>query len=73
MREITVGALAATSHREDGARASLTGSFGIASHRDGRTLESTIAAADHPLYGAKEEGRNRVIAERESLCVLCGE
>jgi len=51
--------LAADDERSPG----ITGSFGVATHREGRTLESTIAAADQALYRAKEAGRNRVIAE----------
>jgi diguanylate cyclase (GGDEF)-like protein len=46
-----------------GPSVSVTGSFGIATHRIGRTLEATIAAADQALYRAKETGRNRVVAE----------
>lgn len=56
-------ALAATCHGGDGGSPGITGSFGLATARDGRTLESTIAAADGALYRAKEAGRNRVIAE----------
>ena len=55
--------LAAIHPGGDDARSSVTGSFGVATHREGRTLESTIAAADHALYCAKEAGRNRVLAE----------
>lgn len=56
-------ALAATPPADGRSPASVTGSFGIAAHRDGRPLESTIAAADRALYRAKEDGRNRVTAE----------
>ena len=55
--------LAATSHADDGTSASITGSFGVATHRGGRTLAAPIAAADQALYRAKEAGRNRVIGE----------
>lgn len=47
----------------EGTSGGVTASFGIATHRAGRTLESTIAAADHALYRAKEAGRNRVLVE----------
>ena len=46
---------------------SITGSFGVAGHREGRTLESTIAAADHALYRAKKAGRNCVFAETQEV------
>lgn len=45
----------------EGAGERITGSFGIATHREGCTLETTIAAADNALYRAKEAGRNRVV------------
>ncbi len=56
-------ALAAAAPAGDGGTGCVTGSFGIATHRAGRTLESTIDAADHALYRAKEAGRNRVVVE----------
>jgi PleD family two-component response regulator len=55
--------LEAAAHAGDGGTGCVTGSFGIATHRAGRTLESTIDAADHALYRAKEAGRNRVVVE----------
>jgi diguanylate cyclase (GGDEF)-like protein len=55
--------LAAAAHADDGGTGGVTGSFGIATHRAGRTLESTIDAADHALYRAKAAGRNRVVVE----------
>lgn len=54
---------AATSLAEDGTITSITGSFGIATHRDGCSLDATIAAADQALYRAKTAGRNCVIVE----------
>jgi diguanylate cyclase (GGDEF)-like protein len=38
----------------------VTGSFGMAEHRAGETIEQTLARADAALYEAKREGRNRV-------------
>jgi diguanylate cyclase (GGDEF)-like protein len=55
--------LAAVRHDVGDGSTGITGSFGVATHREARTLESTIAAADHALYRAKEAGRDRVIAE----------
>ena len=55
--------LAAVHHHIDAEGSIVTGSFGVACHRDGRTLEATIAAADHALYSAKEAGRDRVMSE----------
>lgn len=55
--------LATARHGDDDAGAAITASFGVATHRAGRTLEATIAAADCALYRAKQAGRNRVVAE----------
>lgn len=55
--------LAAAGGAVNGDSTDITGSFGVATHHAGRTLESTIAAADDALYRAKEAGRNRVLAE----------
>ena len=53
----------AAARAAEGTTGGVTASFGIATHRAGRTLESTIAAADQALYRAKEAGRNRVLVE----------
>jgi diguanylate cyclase (GGDEF)-like protein len=42
---------------------SKTGSFGVACYRQQDTLTSLLQRADTALYRAKEEGRNRVVAE----------
>ena len=55
--------LATAARTGDGGTGRVTGSFGIATHRAGQSLESTIAAADRALYRAKEAGRNRVMVE----------
>ncbi len=44
-----------------GRRTSLTVSIGAAHGRPGRTPDDCFAAADHALYRAKQEGRDRVI------------
>ncbi|WP_041523960.1 GGDEF domain-containing protein [Gilvimarinus agarilyticus] len=41
----------------------VTASFGVASLTGGQTVEQLFKAADDALYRAKEDGRNRVIAE----------
>ena len=46
----------------EGARIAITLSLGVAEHREGKTIEDTIAEADAGLYRAKQEGRNRVRA-----------
>jgi diguanylate cyclase (GGDEF)-like protein len=51
-------------HRSSGLGAFLTASFGVASliPRPGLKPEDLIALADHSLYAAKQQGRNRVVA-----------
>jgi diguanylate cyclase (GGDEF)-like protein len=51
-------------HRSSGLGAFLTASFGVASliPRPGLKPEDVIALADHALYAAKQQGRNRVVA-----------
>jgi len=55
-------AVAASAVEADGQRVELRISLGVAEHRPDRTLDATIAAADHALYRAKETGRDRVVA-----------
>jgi diguanylate cyclase (GGDEF)-like protein len=51
-------------HRSSGLGAFLTASFGVASlvPRPGLKPEDLIALADHALYAAKQQGRNKVVA-----------
>jgi len=41
----------------------LTVSLGVAEYRPGTDIEETVARADRALYRAKEEGRNRSVAD----------
>jgi diguanylate cyclase (GGDEF)-like protein len=40
----------------------ITGSFGVASYRQGDSVEELIKRADQAMYRAKEQGKNQVIA-----------
>ena len=62
MAEKARAALAASAFERNGTIETITASFGIAQHRQDRSLEATIAAADEALYRAKEGGRNRIEA-----------
>lgn len=44
-------------------RIAVTMSAGVAEHAAARNLEETIARADHALFKAKQEGRDRVVAD----------
>lgn len=44
----------------NGQRMAVTATFGVASHRQGETLEQTVARADKALYQGKDKGRNCV-------------
>jgi len=55
-------AIATTPIFFEGARITITASFGIACWPvDGREPEALVSAADRALYAAKEGGRNRVV------------
>jgi len=47
----------------EGAVVAITVSIGVASYRKGESLEEFLSRADHRLYMAKEEGRNRVVSQ----------
>ena len=49
------------SSERGGATTALTLTFGVAVHRPGSSLESTIAAADQALYAGKNRGKNCVV------------
>ena len=51
----------------DGADVRLTGSFGVASFPECEEFGELLAAADSALYGAKREGKNRVVVSPESI------
>jgi diguanylate cyclase (GGDEF)-like protein len=51
--------------RADGHALSLTASFGVAHYEPGDTGEDLLRFADHALYRAKGEGKNRVCVARE--------
>ena len=46
----------------DGARVSITASFGVAAYPESATAGDLLAAADAALYAAKLRGKNRVVA-----------
>ncbi|MBL8255120.1 diguanylate cyclase (GGDEF)-like protein [Pseudoxanthomonas japonensis] len=48
----------------DGVEVALTASLGVAQARDGDTVASLIARADHAMYAAKRAGGDRVMDER---------
>ena len=56
-------AMASTPVVFEGASIAFTVSVGVASYRAGERLEELLSRADHRLYMAKEEGRNRVVCE----------
>ena len=45
----------------------VTVSLGVASYTDGDSLDGLVAAADNALYGAKRQGRNRVLCRLDEL------
>lgn len=56
-------AMEATPVDFEGAVITVTVSIGVASYRSGESLEELLSRADHRLYTAKEEGRNRVVCQ----------
>jgi two-component system cell cycle response regulator len=58
MRQI----IAATPFAAAGRPLATTASFGVAEYRAGEDVDTLIGRADAALYGAKREGRNRVVA-----------
>ena len=51
----------------DGTDVRLTSSFGVASYPECEEFGELLAAADSALYGAKREGKNRVVVSPESI------
>lgn len=49
-----------------GEAAQVTASFGIAYGIEGDTQEGLMKRADHCLYKAKQQGRNRVVVDNRS-------
>ena len=46
----------------------VTCSFGVTEFLEGDDLKSIIMRADHAMYKAKREGRNKVVVQNESIC-----
>ncbi|TBW51254.1 GGDEF domain-containing protein [Marinobacter halodurans] len=55
--------LASHYSRVDGERINVTMSFGLVSVRPGESVEAAIKRADHWLYEAKHQGRNRIVSD----------
>lgn len=54
---------------EDQAPFTVTVSIGVAGYpTNGRTTDDLLGCADHALYQAKAEGRNRVVCAQEATC-----
>jgi diguanylate cyclase (GGDEF)-like protein len=51
----------------NGDQCSVTASFGVASFPESQELGEILAAADSALYGAKGQGKNRVVVSAESI------
>jgi diguanylate cyclase (GGDEF)-like protein len=54
---------------DDGTELRITASFGVASLPPSASSEELLNAADEALYAAKEGGRNRVVANGDTLAV----
>jgi diguanylate cyclase (GGDEF)-like protein len=51
----------------DGSRIAVTASFGVAAAPAESTPAELVGAADEALYGAKHDGKNRVVARNEAV------
>ncbi|MCT4655471.1 MAG: GGDEF domain-containing response regulator [Cohaesibacter sp.] len=59
--------IAATEVKLNKSSVTITSSFGVALYREGETIDDLLKRADLALYKSKNDGRNRVSAERPRM------